>query len=90
MFLVPANTTIQVPTPRGERGWFYWSGWRPYVTREDKIYEKEEVWDIVAVQNGREGIPAWARHNILNYNRVVITREGKYAMVNRLDIQYLD
>lgn len=87
MFLIKAGTVIQVETPKSE--YWYWSGWRPYTTKEDKLYEKEEVWDLAAVYNGRE-IPLWAEVNIQEHNKVVIQRDGKFALVNPTDIQYLD
>jgi len=89
MFLVPAGTVIQVEVPRSSTH-FYWGGWRPYTTREDRLYDKHEVWDAVAVANGRPGIPDWARRSIVESNRVVIQRAGKYALVNCRDIQFID
>lgn len=89
MYLVKANTFIQVETPKNGTH-FYWSGWRPYQTREDKIYDKHEVWDLVAVMNGRSDVPEWAKRNITEFNKVVLVRDGKYALVNINDIQYLD
>jgi hypothetical protein len=89
MFLVKAGTVIQVQTPESETH-HYWSGWMPYTTREDKLYDKHEVWDAVGVANGREDIPEWARRNIVEFNRVVIQRNGKYALVSPQNIAYLD
>jgi hypothetical protein len=89
MFLVPAGTVIQVEVPQRSR-WFYWTGWRPYTTREDRLYDKHEVWDAVAVANDREDVPLWARRNIVEHRKVVIQRAGRYALVNPQDIQFLD
>jgi hypothetical protein len=47
MFLVKAGTVIQVQTPKSVTH-HYWSGWMPYTTSEDKLYDKNEVWDAVA------------------------------------------
>jgi len=88
MFLVKANTVIQIQVPDSQR-WFNWIGWRPYETKEDKVYDKHEVWDAVAVYNNREDIPEWARRNITEFDKVVLIRAGKYAMVNLKDIEFL-
>jgi hypothetical protein len=89
MFLIKAGTVIQVEIPKSERGYFNWTGWRPYTTKEDKLYDKEEVWDSVALYNGRE-IPAWAVRNIQEFGQVVICKNGKYALVQPKHIEYLD
>ena len=89
MFLVKAGTVIQIEVPASE---FFWhsTGWRPYTTKEDKLYDKEEVWDMVAVLNDRGDVPPWAERNITEHGYVVIKRDGKYAMVRPANIQYLD
>ena len=56
MFLVKAGTTIQIQTPNSDTH-FYWSGWMPYTTKEDKLYDKHEVWDAVSVHNSYGQIP---------------------------------
>jgi CRISPR/Cas system-associated endonuclease Cas3-HD len=89
MFLVKAGTAIQVQTPKSVTH-HYWSGWMPYTTSEDKLYDKHEVWDAVAVYNGREDVPDWARRNVVEFNKVVIQRAGKYALVNPQDIEFLN
>jgi hypothetical protein len=96
MFLVKAKTVIQVevpestdPGPESVRS-YYWIGWRPYTTKEDKIYDKHEVWDAISVHNGDLDIPAWAAHNITQFKKVVIKRDGKYALVNSKDIEFID
>lgn len=89
MFLVKADTVIQVQRPKSVTH-HYWSRWMPYTTREDKLYDKHEVWDAIAVANGREDVPEWARRNIVEFNRVVIQRSGKYALVNPQDIEFFD
>lgn len=88
MFLIPANTVIQIEAKKSLNHWNT-VGWVPYTTKEDKLYDKEEVWDSVAVHNGRE-MPFWALHNITEHNKVVVSRAGKFAMVKPGDIQYLD
>lgn len=88
MFLIKAGTTIQVRAPKSMTH-FNWGGWVSYTTKEDKVYDKEEVWDAVAVYNDREDVPEWARRNITEFNKVVITREGKYALVNPKDVEFL-
>ena len=89
MFLIKAGTVIQVEIPKSPQ-FFSWAGWKPYTTKEDKIYDKGEVWDMVAVMNEREDIPAWALRNITAHGKTIIKRGGKYAMVNPKDITYLD
>lgn len=89
MFLVKAGTFIRVEVPKSIRN-ICWEKWMDYQTKEDKIYDKHEVWDAIDVHNGRKDIPEWARHNILQFNRVVLRRAGKYAMVNAKDIEFLD
>jgi hypothetical protein len=89
MFLVKANTVIQVQAPKSAAH-FFWHGWMPYTTKEDKLYDKHEVWDAVAVANDREDVPEWARRNIVEHKKVVLARNGKYALVNLKDIQFLD
>jgi hypothetical protein len=89
MFLIKAGTVIQVEVPKSENH-FNWIGWRPYTTKEDRLYDKEEVWDAVAVHNDREDIPAWAHRNITEFRKIVIRRGGKYALVNSADVEYVD
>ena len=89
MFLVKAGTVIQVEVPKSTNH-FYWGGWRPYVTKEDKIYDKHEVWDAVAVYNERDDVPEWARRNIVEFGKVVIKRAGKYALVPQNAIEFLE
>lgn len=88
MFLIKAGTSIQIQVPKSIRS-FCWAGWRPYVTKEDKIYDKEEVWDYVALHNDRD-IPDWAVRNITEHGYVVIKRDGKFAMCKPSQIEYLD
>ena len=89
MFLVKAGTVIQIKAPES-MNYFNWVRWIPYTTKEDKIYDKEEVWDAVAVYNDREDIPDWARFNIVEFGYTVIKRAGKYAMVPAGSIEFLD
>jgi hypothetical protein len=88
MFLVKAGTVIQIEAPKSQTHW-HTSGWVPYTTKEDKLYDKEEVWDLVSVHNDCGDVPPWAERNILD-GYVVIKRAGKYAMVRPANIQYLD
>ena len=102
MFFIKAGTQIQIYAPFGdinykekkvEGGLHYWhdtAPWKPYTTKEDKIYEKDEVWDLVAVMNEREDVPEWAKINIQWHGKTVLNRNGKYALVNPSDIQYID
>lgn len=89
MFLVKAGTVIQIEPPKSDVQ-YNWCVWIPYTTKEDKVYDKEEVWDAITVQNGHVEIPEWARRNIVDFNKVILKRDGKYAMVNPKDIKYLD
>ena len=88
MYLVKAGTFIQIEVPKSIRD-VSWEKWTGYQTKEDKVYDKHEVWDLVAVHNGRE-VPLWAVRNIQEHNKVVICRNGKYAMVNPSDIEFLN
>jgi hypothetical protein len=89
MFLVKAGTVIQVTAPKSLTH-FNWGSWIPYTTKQDRIYDKEDVWDVVAVMQDRGDIPPWAVHNILELGKVIIRAQGKHALVNPSDIQYLD
>ena len=89
MFLVKAGTVIQVEIPKSTSTYFNWNQWRPYTTKEDKLYGKEEVWDAVAVFNERDDVPEWARRNISEHGYTVIKRDGKYAMVRPKEIEFL-
>lgn len=84
MFLVKKGTVIQISSrfAGGPR-------WIPYTTKEDKVYDKHEVLDRVAFENGRD-IPEWAVRNITVHNKVILCKNGKYALVNPKDITYLD
>jgi hypothetical protein len=88
MFLVKAGTSIQVQSKKSETH-FNWVGWVPYVTKEDRLYESEDVWDAVALHNGRE-FPAWAARNITEHGQVIIQAAGRFAMVKRTNIIYMD
>ena len=88
MFLIKKNTVLQVEATKSQTH-FNWNGWRPYTTKEDKIYDKEEVLDLISLQNGRE-MPEWARRNITEFHKVILLRTGKYAMVDPKDIEFID
>lgn len=97
MWLIKAGTTISVYAPFGKLGgpssadgFIDTQPWKPYTTREDKIYDKHEVWDRVAVANDRDDVPQWARKNIVEFGYVVIHRNGQYAQCRPEQIQYLD
>ena len=90
MFLVKAGAVIQVQVPKSMTHFYWGGGWIPYTTKEDRLYDKEDVWDIVAVHNDREDVPEWARRNIVEFGKTVVQCKGKYALVNRNDIEYLD
>lgn len=89
MFLVKAGTVIQIQAPKSTTH-FNCVGWIPYTTKEDKIYDKEEVWDAVTVYNKSRDIPAWIARNVQEHGYVVIKRADKYAMCRPTQIQYLD
>jgi hypothetical protein len=89
MFRIKAGTVVQIEAPKSENHWNT-VGWVPYTTTVDKLYDKEEVWDAVALYNGREDVPLWARRNIVEHGNVVITRKGKFAMCKPSQIEYLD
>ena len=89
MFLVKAGTVIQIEYPKSQTR-FTWCNWRPYTTKEDKLYDKEEVWDKVAVLNERGDVPAWAERNIMEHGYTVLMRAGKLAMVPAGKIEFLD
>lgn len=97
MFLVKAGTVIQIHAPfgkfghtNGAGGYFDTAPWKPYTTKKDKLYDKHEVWDAVAVYNEREDVPEWARRNIVEHGKTVIRHRGHYALVPRNSIQFLD
>lgn len=100
MFKVNAGTTIQVYAPFGKAGeprtvtkggttYIDHAPWKPYVTKEDKIYEKEEVLDAVTMFYRPDDVPLWAQRNI-QLGNVVITRDGAFAMCKPTQITYLD
>lgn len=89
MFLVKADTTISVQRPAKD-GWFYTTSWMPYQTKEDKIYDKHEVFDLIRVTNAYETIPDWIRINVLEHGMIVLSRDGKYALVSPWNVTYLD
>ena len=89
MFLVKAGTVIQIEAPKSMTH-FNWGGWIAYTTKEDKLYDKEEVWDVIAVMQDRGDVPPWAERNILEHGKTVLKRAGKYAMVPAKQIEYLD
>jgi hypothetical protein len=89
MFLIKAGTVIQIEALKSQKFW-HTTGWVPYTTKEDKLYDKEEVWDAVSCYNDQALLPMWAHRNIMEHGYVVIKRAGKYAMVRPANIQYLD
>ena len=99
MFLVKANTKLLVHAPFGRCGgkqsvvtngyeYFDHEPWKGYVTKEDKVYEKHEVIDVVAVYNQREDVKPWMTwHTDRGY--ALLVRDGKYASVKMSDLKYL-
>ena len=87
MFLVKANTVIQVPNPKNQH-WYNWNRWRPYTTSEDRWYDKHEVFDAVALLNGRE-MPDWMRRNI-HMGWVILQRRNHFAMLRPAQITFVD
>tara|TARA_Y100000034_G_C6902563_1_gene417794 strand:- start:2412 stop:2735 length:324 start_codon:yes stop_codon:yes gene_type:complete len=83
MLMVPAHTAVKVYMPFGDvnrtssvssNGKYEYVDtvpWKGYVTKEDRFYEKGEVWDNVAVRNGRE-VPEWAAWNIREHGVTVV------------------
>lgn len=88
MFLVKAGTVIQIEITK--TNYYSTVAWKPYTTKVDQLYDKEEVWDLVAVHNDRGDVPPWAERNIMEHGYTVIKRAGKYAMVPAGKIEYLD
>ena len=88
MFLVKAGTVIQIQAPKTANHWNT-VGWIPYTTKEDRLYDTDDVWDAVAVHNGRDDIPMWAIRNITEHGNTVIRRAGKYAMVRPNAMEYI-
>lgn len=89
MFLVKAGTVIQIQAPKSMTH-YNWGGWIPYTTKEDKLYDKEEVWDLIAVYQDRGDVPPWAERNIMEHGYTVLKRAGKYAMVPSKQVEFLD
>lgn len=116
MWMIKANTTILIDAPFGRVGGprtvpssdgthslTDTAPWKAYITKEDRIYEKEQVYDYVRVHNGYnlggESIPAWIAQTVLGAESghggdgkryVVVSNKGQWAKVNISDIQYLD
>ena len=68
--------------------------WKNYTTKENKFYDKEQVWDLFTVNNGQIEVPAWAEHNIREFGVSIISSANKsgetcFAMVKNSDIQYV-
>ena len=103
MYLLPAKTSILIFAPFGRPGaesTVSDSGehvdtkpWIGHVTREDKVLDKHEVWDAVAVANGRDDVPMWARMNVENGYTVFQQKNAKgrvvFGMI-RGNLKYLD
>ena len=111
MWKIKAGTTIQVFMPFGKVGkdwkdcqhynpqtqthYHDTAPWKGYVTKEDKIYDKCNVWDAVAVMNNRDDVPEWAKRTVMEKHKYVIWETNSkgqivYAHVNPRDIEYLD
>ena len=93
MFLIKAGATIQVNAINKSEHCYNSAGWIPYTTTQDNLYENEEVFDKVAVLNsetsGRD-IPSWMVQSIISHDKIIVSRLGRYAMLNPKDIQYID
>ena len=87
MFEIKAGTVIQLNRNPSDAHHFT-TMWFPYTTKEDKIYEKEEVYDFIRVNN--DSVPFWIHNCVMEHGKVVIARAGKFALVNPADIEYLD
>lgn len=110
MFRLPAATPILVYAPFGTVSstakpapahavegstWFYDTApWRSFATKADRIYDKHEVFDFVALHNRPETVPLWM-HNMIRAGEAIIQRNnGKshsvFARVRREFLEYLD
>ena len=90
MFKIDANTPIHVQ--RGRPGFDVSpNGWEPYTTTEDRIYEKEYVYDRVALINGRLDDDNKSEIRRLVRSGYVVVAFGRWwAIVEPQFITYLD
>lgn len=94
MFLLKAGTEIKINNPKVDTTGV---AWLSYTTKEDKIYEKDEVFDLVRLMNGdrqemltdHNPVPYWMRGIIFNGN-ALLKRDGRYAIVKSNELEYLD
>jgi hypothetical protein len=63
--------------------------WRGYVTRAEKWYDNEEVYDLVRLANGHD-LPIWIRAAIEREGYAVIAKDGYYAKCLPQYMQYID
>lgn len=106
MWMIKAGTSILIDAPFGKVGGprsvpssdgkstlTDTASWKGYVTTEDRIYEKEDVYDVVRITNDVCGdVPHWIRHNIelSKGAEVIVHCKGKWARVKRANIEYMD
>ena len=89
MFRVKAGTLIEINALKTP-DWDWGPKWIPYVTTETKLYDTHEVINLVSVYNNNEDVKPWMRRNVLEHNKVVLMRDGRFALVKRTDIEFLD
>lgn len=110
MFLLPKATPILVYAPfgtvstskkpapaysiEGSACFYDTAPWRGFTTHADRIYDKEEVFDFVALHNRPETVPLWM-HNMIRAGEAIIQRANSkqhavFARVKREFLQYLD
>ncbi len=103
MYLLPAKTNILIFAPFGivgresavsDSGEHYdTKPWKGHVTKAERVLDKHEVWDAVAVANGRDDVPMWARMNVENGYTIFWSDNAKgkrvYGMI-RGSLKYLD
>ncbi len=99
MFELKAGTQIQVFAPFGkvnskstvvENGIAYTDNypWKPMLAKQTTLHEKEDVFDAVALHNGRE-MPMWVARNI-ELGKTVIRSGSYWAMVEPKALLYID
>lgn len=99
MFELKAGTVIQIYAPfnvpngangKTENGMYFFdhAPWKAHTAKNTTLYDKEDVYDAVALHNGRE-MPMWIERNV-RLGKTVLRNGKYYAMVNPRDLAYLD
>ena len=110
MFLLPAKTPILIYAPFGTvsksrtpapahaiegNTWFHDTvPWRGFITKADRLYDKHEIFDFVALHNHPDTVETWM-HNLITRGEAIIHRynaggHGVFGRVRREFLQYLD